>query len=144
LGTFLSIYFDTSVLVALFTDDPFSNQAQKAFRGRAVTFITSDFAAAEFSSALSRRVRMGELSILEARDAVTDFDAWLMDMALRVESTPADVSAADLMLRRLNLNLRTPDALNIAIAQRIGAELATFDARMAENAKSLGVALAPL
>jgi predicted nucleic acid-binding protein len=43
------------------------------------------------------------------------------------------------MLRRLDLNLRTPDAIHIAIAQRLGAELATFDVRMAESAEALGV-----
>jgi predicted nucleic acid-binding protein len=35
--------------------------------------------------------------------------------------------------------LRTPDALNIAISQRVGAALATFDDKMADNARSLGV-----
>jgi predicted nucleic acid-binding protein len=42
-------------------------------------------------------------------------------------------------LRRLDLTLRTPDALNIAIAQRAGAAMATFDARMAEAAQALGL-----
>ena len=36
------------------------------------------------------------------------------------------------------------DALNIAIAQRIGAALATFDKRMAASARALGTDLAPL
>ena len=38
----------------------------------------------------------------------------------------------------LDLPLRTPDALNIAIAQRVGADLLTFDHKMAASARSLG------
>ena len=39
------------------------------------------------------------------------------------------------------LDLRTGDALNIAIAQRIGALLVTFDDEMAVNARLLGIAV---
>jgi predicted nucleic acid-binding protein len=144
MGTLLSVYFDTSVLVALFTDNPFSNRAQTAFRGRRIGLTSSDFAAAEFASAVSRHVRMRELSIRDAREALADFDIWQARMALRVESTPADVRAAEAMLRRLNLPLRTPDAIHIAIAQRIGAELATFDVKLAESARALGTQISAI
>ncbi|HVH76374.1 MAG TPA: hypothetical protein VM755_15780 [Stellaceae bacterium] len=53
----------------------------------------------------------------------------------------ADIAAADAFLRRLDLNLRAPDAINIAIAQRLGADLMTFDERMTANARALGLAL---
>jgi predicted nucleic acid-binding protein len=42
------------------------------------------------------------------------------------------------MLRRLDLNIRTADALNIAIAQRVGAALVTFDQKLAASALTLG------
>jgi predicted nucleic acid-binding protein len=51
----------------------------------------------------------------------------------------ADIRAAKVFLRRLDLTLRTADALNIAIAQRIRAALVTFDERMAANARVLGI-----
>jgi uncharacterized protein len=47
-------------------------------------------------------------------------------------------------LRRLDLNLRAPDALNIAVAQRLGIAIATFDQRMAVAARRLGVPTARL
>jgi predicted nucleic acid-binding protein len=37
-----------------------------------------------------------------------------------------------------------PDAINLAIVRRLGAELATFDERMANCAKVLGVTLTKL
>jgi len=63
--------------------------------------------------------------------------------AKRVETVAADIAAAAEFIRRLDLNLRTPDAVNIAVAQRAGAILATFDTRMAESEAALGVAVAP-
>jgi predicted nucleic acid-binding protein len=47
-------------------------------------------------------------------------------------------------LRRLNLTLRTDDALHIAIAQRVGAELLTFDRPMANAARALGTSVVDL
>jgi len=47
-------------------------------------------------------------------------------------------------LRDLTLGLRAPDAINIAIAQRLGAELATFDKKMATAASKLGVTVADI
>jgi predicted nucleic acid-binding protein len=43
---------------------------------------------------------------------------------------------------RLDLTLRTPDAIHIAIARRLDATLVTFDQRMATNARALGMAVA--
>jgi predicted nucleic acid-binding protein len=39
--------------------------------------------------------------------------------------------------------LRAPDAINIAIARRLGVALETFDTGMASCASTLGVAVAP-
>jgi predicted nucleic acid-binding protein len=45
-------------------------------------------------------------------------------------------------LRQLDLPLRTLDALHIASAQRLRATLVAFDQRMADSARTLGVAVA--
>jgi predicted nucleic acid-binding protein len=64
------------------------------------------------------------------------------DLRSASRSGPSDRSAADLFIRRLDLPLRAPDAINIAIAQRVGATLATFDDKMAECARTLGTNVA--
>ncbi len=138
------VYLDASVLVALFTIDLFSVRAATMLATQLPELLVSDFAAAEFASAVSRRVRTRNLTVEEARSAFTSFDAWLGRIAQRVDSTPQDIAAAASYLRRLDLNLRTPDAINIAIADRLGATLATFDDGMATAANNLGVAVAPL
>jgi predicted nucleic acid-binding protein len=101
--------------------------------------VVSEFAAAEVASAIARRVRIREMTELEARNAFALFDALVIRVAERVATEPGDVKAAEAALRRLDLPLRTPDALNIAIAQRVDAALLTFDTKMAEAARALGL-----
>jgi predicted nucleic acid-binding protein len=122
----------------MFTDDPFADRADTFLRSHSPALVVSDFAAAEFASAMARHVRMRGVTPQAARRAFAVFDAWTARAAGRALTTSADVTAAAAFLRRLDLSLRTPDALNIAIAQRVGAELLTFDKNMAAAARALG------
>lgn len=137
----MSLYLDASVLVALFTTDPLTDRADAFLRAHRPAVIVSDFAAAELASAIARRVRTGEIAAHDARTVFATFDAWSARAAGRAETGAADVAAAAAFLRRLDLTLRTPDALHIAIAQRIAAELLTFDEKMATSARALGTAV---
>jgi predicted nucleic acid-binding protein len=134
----VSVYLDASVLVALFTDDALAVRADAFLRIHAPVLIVSDFAAAEFASAIARHVRMRGIKAQDARRAFATFDAWVARATGRALTTSADVASAAAFLRRLDLPLRTPDALNIAIAQRVGAEVLTFDDKMAASARALG------
>jgi uncharacterized protein len=48
---------------------------------------------------------------------------------------------ATALMRRLDLPIRTPDAIHIAMVQRIGCRLLTFDRSMAGVARTLGIEL---
>jgi predicted nucleic acid-binding protein len=134
----VSIYLDASVLVSLFIDDALTARADAFLRTHPSILIVSDFAAAEFASAIARRVRMRLLTADDARTAFATFDLWTARYAGSAQTTTADVTSAAGFLRRLELTLRAPDAINIAIAQRVDAELLTFDDKMAEGARALG------
>lgn len=138
----MRVYLDASVMVALLTNDPLTARADTFLRASTPVLVLSDFAAAEFASAVARRVRSGEIAVEDARAAFSALDTWAARTTQRVETTAADVKAAEAALRRLDLTLRTPDALNIAIAQRAGATLATFDTKMADAARALGTEVA--
>ena len=135
----MRVYLDASVLVALLTDDPLTARADALFRTLAPVPIVSDFAAADFASALGRRVRTGEIAVAHARMAFADLDRWSEAVAERIDLGPGDVAAAAGFLRRLDITLRTPDALNIALCRRVSATLATFDDKMAAVASTLGL-----
>jgi predicted nucleic acid-binding protein len=137
----MSVYFDASLIVSLFIEDALSARADAYLERAAPTVCVSDFAAAEFASAVNRRVRMGLLGEAEGRASFSEFDVWRRRGVESLTTTQADVAAAETYLRRFDLPLRTPDALNIALAARADLPLATFDAAMARCAKALGVPL---
>jgi uncharacterized protein len=137
----VSLYFDASVLVALFVIDPSSIRAETFLARSPDVFAVSDFGAAEFSSAVGRRVRMRDLTPDQGTLAFANFDTWITSTADWCETIPADIAAANRILRGLAVNLRTPDALHIAIARRLDATLVTFDRNMAIAGRALGFAV---
>jgi predicted nucleic acid-binding protein len=140
----LSVYLDANVIVPLFVKDVFSPRALAFMAGQPTGVIISDFASAEFVSVLGVRCRTKALTIPQARAALANFDAWVGANAVTAETSSDDIRSAESMLRRFDLALRTPDAIHIALAKRMRAELATLDERMAAGARALGVALAKI
>jgi predicted nucleic acid-binding protein len=135
----VSVYLDASVLASLFISDPHSSLAARRLRQVKQALVVSDFGAAEFASAVSKRVRMRLTQASVARTAFLDFDVWVAANAQIVEMASADVAASGLILRRLDSKLRTPDALHIAIVHRLGADLLTLDVDMKMYARKAGL-----
>ena len=138
----MTLYLDASVLVTLFVIDPSSTRAEVFLSAHPEIVIVSDFAVAEFSSAVKRRVRTRDLTREDGQLAFSNLDTWVARSAYREEITTGDIDAANRILRRLDVNLRTPDAIHIAIARRLGATLVTFDRNMAAGAGGLGMVVA--
>src|SRR5258708_38699191 len=114
-----SRYPDASILVAVLTVEPFSERADRFVRDHPIGLIISDLAAAEFASAIARRVRMREVTVDDARSDLSAFDSWAARSVQSIEVTPADVALATAFLRRPDLTPRTPDPIPIAVAPRI-------------------------
>lgn len=140
----MSVYLDASVIVSFFTKDFFSERARTFLIENSPLVVISDFAGAEFISALARRVRTGELTLDFAQLATLNFDSWAAQYAVRVETSAADIRVADTIMRRFDLPLRTPDAIHIAVSQRLGTELASFDDKMIACARAIGLAIFPI
>lgn len=137
----MSVYLDTSILVALFTNDAHTDRAHALLRSKTPVVVVSDFAIAEFASAIARRVRMKDLTAKQANLCFANFDTWTAQAAAHTQTTGADILSAAGYLRRLDLSLRTPDAIHIAIVRRIDAKLFTFDEQMAEAGETMGIEL---
>lgn len=136
----MSVYLDASILVSLISTDANTKAADAALRGLPEIF-TSDFGGAEFASAISKRVRLRELRLSEAKAMLIEHDQWIEAYANAVVVGPSDVARCSAYLRRLDLPLRTPDALHIAIASRLGAQILSFDKQLRASARKLGVAV---
>ena len=141
MGT-VACYLDTNILVALLTPEPFSERAD--------TFFPKQFRAADRQRFRRRRIffRYGPAgaharnTVEQAGISLSGFDEWVVRTADRVEIATSNVALATTYIRRLDLTLRTPDALHIAIARRLDATLVTFDHGMASAARALGIAVA--
>jgi uncharacterized protein len=138
----VSHYLDASVLVTLFVIDPSSARAEAFLSAHPEIVVVSDLGGAEFSSAVGRRVRTRDLTREDGQLAFSNFDTWVARSAYPEEITTADIDAANRVLRRLDINLRTADAVHIAISRRLDATLVTFDRSMAADARALGTAVA--
>lgn len=137
----MSAYLDTSVLLPTLVVEPSTEAVYDCLGVVDQELLISDFAAAEVASALSRLVRMGLLTGVDASARLADFDAWRATMSLPVDIQASDARLAYIYVRRFDLRLRAPDALHLAIAQRLGATLVTLDRRMANAAAELGAAV---
>lgn len=135
----MTLYLDASALLPLFIEDARTQDAHEHLRGNVL--VISDFAIAEFSSGVAHRCRVGKINDSGAAAVFAALDAWTMNTARRESLTAGDIGLAISLVRRLDLGLRAPDALNIAIAQRCAANLLTFDGKMARSARALGMSV---
>ena len=132
-------YLDASVIVALFIEESLTKRARSAIVNQRL--IVSDFAVTELSSAVARRVRMGEITAGDAATLFGNVDAWVGRGAVMERLEPTDLAYATLLVRRLELGLRAPDAVHLAIVTRLNATLVTLDAKLAGAAAALGMAV---
>jgi hypothetical protein len=135
----LSLYLDASALLPAFIPEPSSATVAAFLRAADDALLVGTFAAAEVASAVSRLARTRALTSLEANSALLAFDEWCAIGADMVEVEPIDVRLAAVFVRRFDLMLRAPDALHIAVCQRLGSTLVTLDLRLAAAARDLGV-----
>jgi uncharacterized protein len=133
----LSVYLDASVVVPLFVDED-STDRMIAWLAGGGPVTLSDWTVAEVSSAMSHHVRRERLDPDERDAAETHLNTWL-DLSVTPQGVdPEDVVNARALLHR-HPNLRTPDALHLAIVHRLGVDLATYDQDLAEAAIRDGV-----
>ena len=136
----MNSYLDASALLPTLIDEP-TTAAVEDYLASHRDRLISDFAAAEVASAFSRLVRTRRLDSADASARLTEFEGWRTMTAERAEINAADARLAYAYVRRFDLMLRAPDALHIAMAQRLGATLVTLDRRMAGAAATLGIAV---
>jgi predicted nucleic acid-binding protein len=72
---------DASALLPLFIEGARTNQAHESLRGNVL--IISDFAIAEFSSGVARRIRAGEINDSDPASVFAALDAWTLNATRR-------------------------------------------------------------
>jgi hypothetical protein len=135
----MTAYLDASVLLPTLIEEPASLAVDAFLFASTEDLQVSDLAAAEVASALSRLARMNQLDTADAAARLSDFDIWRASTTSTPEMSGADARLAGVFVRRFELMLRTPDALDAAICRRLDLTLVTLDHRLAQAARSLGL-----
>lgn len=135
----LRVYLDTSVVVAAITREPHTERARAVLGLAAVELVISDWTINEVSAALSLMERIGALAEVERRIALRTFQQLAQESLVVEHMVPADFVMAAALADRSSPAVRAGDALHIALVQRTGAALATFDAAMARVAAEHGL-----
>ncbi len=136
------IYVDTSVIVPLLTTEPKTGAVTVWFAGLRDAPTCSDWLLTEFSSALSIKLRTGQITEANAKRVRKEFEL-LADGGLRIVPVSRDAfrQAAN-MAQQHGHGLRSGDSLHLAVALELEAShMSTLDGTLAANAKRNGMKL---
>lgn len=123
----MAAYFDTSVLIPLFFNEAGTKAARHQMGLEADVWV-SHWTLAEFSSAVTFKLRSAQVTEPTASAARRLFHELVVSRLTVVDVLREDfVNAAGLCESLPAPGLRTPDALHLAVAQRLGLVMVSFD-----------------
>lgn len=130
------VYVDTSVLVALFTNEATAERIANWVAEETRQLVSGDWCVTEFASALALKQRTSQITSRQGNAAWNVFGQFC-EGHLRLLPLDRDVfSQAAHLARNSKSGLRAGDALHLALALRVkSAAFFTLDLRLAESAK---------
>jgi predicted nucleic acid-binding protein len=141
----LILYLDTSVVVAVFTHEAETARMQRWLGDQDPELLAiSDWVTAEFSSALSIKLRSGQIETQHRADALAMFTTMSAETFTVLPVSGAQFHTAARFADQHALGLRAGDALHLAICADHGATLCTLDRRLGEVGPALAVKTALL
>ncbi len=133
------IYLDTSALAAIYFPEAASAAVAAALRGRRDPTI-SILTTVELASVAGIKIRTGQVSEAEARQALAEFREEVnAGEYRRLRIRTRHYRYARRRIIRFDTALRTLDALHLATAALAGAELLTLDRALARSAEAAGI-----
>ena len=137
------VYVDTSALVAMITAEPRSASLKAWLRSnQGQALVSADWCVPEVASALSIKVRSGQIDVAIADEAWSEFGAACDGLLDLMPVVPGDFSFAAQMCRGVPSGLRAGDALHLAVAVRTEcAAMLCFDTTLNRNAQASGLAV---
>ena len=134
------IYLDTSAAVPLFVPEPASTAIDSWLETCTSPLVSADWIITEFASALSLKVRRGELTTRQASSAWKGFEEFCEGGLRLLPVTRKAFEQAAMLVRDAGSGLRAGDSLHLAMAIEAGAVgFATADDTLEKNAKAKGL-----
>jgi len=139
------LYVDTSVLVALCTNEGKTADVVKWYADCAQELASAAWCVTEFASAMGLKQRTGQLTEEQAQTAWLQFERMC---ANDLQLLPVEVMTfhrAAMLTMDASAGLRAGDALHLACAMQAKAQgIVTLDAVLAKNAKRFKVKPVPI
>ena len=134
-------YFDTSFLAPLILQEASSSKVERFIAGLpAGELAISHLTRIEFSSLLSREVRVGALDAQTARSADAQFETMVRESFVILLPSADDFDLAKVYLANHASGLRAGDALHLAIAKNHRGEVVySLDKTRLKAGKLLGL-----
>jgi predicted nucleic acid-binding protein len=135
-------YVDTSVLVAALTKEINTPRAERWLTAAAEGDVAiSDWVIAEFSAALSIKLRIGSVNVDRRAAALAAFARMIDESFVVAPITSAHFRTAARLADKHQHGLRAADALHLAVSSEEGATLCTMDKRLASAGKALDISI---
>ncbi|MEP9360585.1 type II toxin-antitoxin system VapC family toxin [Sphingomonas sp. KR3-1] len=136
----MSYYLDTSAMVAALVVEQHSPAVLGWLESvEPGTAFISDWTHTEISSALSLKLRTGEITLETRAEALGAFAVMATTSLPTLAVAEEHFEVAARFAAQHELGLRAGDALHLAVAKDGGFALVTLDQRMADAALQLGV-----
>lgn len=132
------VYVDTSVIVAMLTNEPKTQTCIDWFSNLKQTPLSSDWLITEFNSAIAIKQRTNQLSTKDIKPILQQFNA-LLNGGIKLMPISRDAFSEAGKLIHKHANTRAGDALHLSVAIECAVkQFVTLDMAQAASAMQLG------